>query len=474
MISDCNIETLTLTETAAIKIKETKSMNKAFSSPESSSRCLFKNTNVVLFNEKRGFKMLSVKDMVHNDCVEKSVRHHLYDNDGSNEVKLSINALDLVKMIEEPESRYVSRCENLDTQPKALRQEDKNQNTNTKTKQPFVSKNLRLNHLHRTNKRIRKRMTTNEHLINANNRCFIQKTISSSEGTEDYEVKPEETMPKVIQTNHTNLIYSENINVGIFSELRIFLKTVFHLGFDRWSNFTLDFNQLNIAVNIISRKFLVDFKIRSLYVMESLESLSYMKSVKRPEESYKFVFKHTYKNLKSQFKAHNPEFSKLGFNDFNSRFYKHYFHETACRLGISINQFFLPLTPDSYCNRNQNMASATINVSYITLICQSQVFLNDFLNYVNNSFIADYSAMIDVKVDNVCDKWEQMFIESNNSDKMIDYICDYVHTNKKCKLPWTIKEVEHAVDIVNKLVTKCKRKSWGKSQKAEDRVRIGK
>lgn len=259
------------------------------------------------------------------------------------------------------------------------------------------------------------------------------------------------------------LVNNQSMN-WVFGELRFFLKMVFNLDFTNLVDITLDYNQLRIIAAIINKKFLIDFPFRSLYGMDSFKSLCNVKTGKRPEESYKFVFKHAYKHLKQQFRNRNLELSKLGFNDLNLQFYKYYFQEASDKLGISINQFFLPLTPDSYCNKAQKAIAQTINVSYITLVCQSPHFMNDFMTYVNDYFIRDYSEMITVKVNNICDKWELIFLETFGNEKMISFICEYIHTNKKCKLPWTIKEVEFAVDVVNKLVQKCKKRTWVKSK----------
>ena len=260
-----------------------------------------------------------------------------------------------------------------------------------------------------------------------------------------------------------NFLHNLNRHTA-FSELRRFLKVIFNFDFSKLGDVTMDFSQLSIAAAIISKKFQVDFPIRSLYPIENFMSLYDLKSGKRPEESYKFVFKHAYKNLKAIFRKKNVELAKLGFNDLNLQFYKHYFKTTSEKLGISLNNFFLPLTPDSYCNKKQPVIAQTINVSYITLVCQSQNFLDDFMNYVNNSFIKDYQELIDSKIDNICHKWQSMYLETLGNEKCIHYICDYVYTNKKCKLPWTVKEVEFAIDIVNRLISKCKKRACGTSK----------
>ena len=291
------------------------------------------------------------------------------------------------------------------------------------------------------------------------------------------EKKPILESSKILESRSTLVLESTNnenqfsySTTHILTELKPFLKALFNLSFDRLQNITLDYDQLSRAAAIINTKFQVEFPIRSLYSITSFNSLCSLKPNKRPEESYKFVFKHAYKNLKQRFRTDRPELSKLGFNDLNLQFYRHYFQETAEKLGIGINNFFLPLTPDSYCNKKLKVIAQTINVSYITLVCQSRLFMDNFMAYVNQSFIPDYSELINTKVDNLCDKWENLYIEAFGNEKIIGFICEYVHLNKKCKLPWTIKEVEFAVEIVNKLVQKCKRRGWVKSKSFDSLV----
>lgn len=189
--------------------------------------------------------------------------------------------------------------------------------------------------------------------------------------------------------------------------------------------------------------------------MDNFRSLYGVKVTKRPEESYKFVFKHVFKHLKERFRKNVSETSRVDNTDFNLMFYEYYFGEASKKLEIGINHFFLPLTPDSNCNENKNVIAQTINIDYITLICQSKHFIEDFMEFVNNCFFKEYSTLIDLKVYNLCEKWEHIFICADGDQKVIGYICDYITSNKKCKLPWTLKEVEYAIDIVNKFIQKC-------------------
>lgn len=296
-----------------------------------------------------------------------------------------------------------------------------------------------LKYIYRTHSRISKRRrkakSDNKKTLskkNAQNACLITHYTMSESQVQEYKHKKS----SISITENDKVLDNCCSTTKAFSELRNFLKMVFALDFDNLVDHVLDYDQLSIAASIISKKFLIDFPIKSIYRMESFRSLYGMRTSKRPEESYKFVFKYGFKYLKENLKAQEVQISKLGSIDFNTYFYDYYFGKTSKDLNIEVNQFFLPLIPDSYCNRNQKVIAQTINVSYITLVCQSSRFMKDFPNYMNVVFIKDYRALINRKVDDLCDKWEQMHLEVGGDGKLIGYICDYIIIiNKLFKLP---------------------------------------
>lgn len=407
-------------------------------------------------------------DLVHDDGYQSALTGTTTEGYSADKLQLNLKALNLETIFKEIEERKKPEVINIIEMCSSSDLNSLNQN-HLKNKVHYLkNKNFRKKYLCRTNKSIKKLKSTfiADNKIAHFNNCMNENLILNRPLAISLESKEVSHALKVQKIDQKQFLDNSHTN-RVFSELRFFLKIVFNLKFHKLPDIALDFNQLRIAAAIISKKFIVDFPIRSLYTIDNFNMLYTMKSAKRPEESYKFVFKHAYKYLKQKFKDNNMEFSKLGFNDLNLQFYKYYFQELSTKLGISINQFFLPLTPDAYCNKNQRVVAQTINVSYITLVCQSEHFMKDFLTYVNQEFLNNYAVMINNKVDNICEKWEQLFIETLGTDKTVSFICEYIHTNKKCKLPWTTKEVEFAIDIVNKLVHKCKRKTWVKSKNFE-------
>ena len=54
------------------------------------------------------------------------------------------------------------------------------------------------------------------------------------------------------------------------------------------------------------------------------------------------------------------------------------------------------------------------------------------------------------------DKWNEIYLSMNLSEKSLFFISDYIEFNKKCKLPWTVNEVEVAIVTVKKMIERSK------------------
>lgn len=75
---------------------------------------------------------------------------------------------------------------------------------------------------------------------------------------------------------------------------------------------------------------------------------------------------------------------------------------------------------------------------------KSKKFYDDFVSYVENNFIDDYSATIEFKISKVLDKC----LASVENKKGYQDIKEYIELNSKCKLPWSRHELEKAKDTV--------------------------
>jgi hypothetical protein len=173
--------------------------------------------------------------------------------------------------------------------------------------------------------------------------------------------------------------------------------------------------------------------------------LSESASLKRPEENYKFVFKRCLKHMKEDFQ--NLKGDKLKKKDFEKSFYEYYFKSVSEKEKAPLESFYHPKNSKS---KSKNCPK-TINSSYIENIAKSQKFVTDFLKYLNKYLEKEYLEVIDGKINGLIQKWDHEYEESKQNEKTIEDICNYIEKNKKCKLPWTLKEVQEAILSVRKL-----------------------
>ena len=163
-------------------------------------------------------------------------------------------------------------------------------------------------------------------------------------------------------------------------------------------------------------------------------------STKRKEEKIKFVFKHTMKNLKKRYFENNDLQNNA---DNEVKFFSNYFEQTHKDKNLSIEVFFDPLNNSN----TQNPKFKTLSKDYITLLFDNLRFKGDFLSYVEGEFIKDYQQ-------NVCKKFKKLFKRLrkkmrhggySNYDSIVDEFIHKFVANKRCKLPWTDKEIVDAV-----------------------------
>lgn len=181
------------------------------------------------------------------------------------------------------------------------------------------------------------------------------------------------------------------------------------------------------------------------FLFNKVSGLSASESLKRPEENYKFVFKRCLKNMKEEFKEKKGE--RLKKKDFEKNFYEHYFKEVVEHENMPLESFYHPKNSK---NKAKNCPK-TINSTYIENISKSPDFVQDFKKYLLGPLEKEYRKIIDSKITGLIERWETEYESTPDKDKTVDEICNYIEKNKKCKLPWTVKEVQEAVNSVKKL-----------------------
>ena len=205
--------------------------------------------------------------------------------------------------------------------------------------------------------------------------------------------------------------------------------------------------EMSILKSIIQRKYKskVNLNTKNFLLRDKLNSINKLGTNKRPEENYKFVFKRCLKHMKDNLRISTDKKHKK--KEQERQFYEHYFKRIAEAEGLSIQQFFHPKNSKS----KYKDAPKTINADYIANISKSAEFVHDFLDYMHNSLKVDYEKTIDTKIDGLIKKWNDMYEQSTDREHVIEEICEYIEKNKKCKLPWSEKEIQEATGAVDKL-----------------------
>jgi hypothetical protein len=176
--------------------------------------------------------------------------------------------------------------------------------------------------------------------------------------------------------------------------------------------------------------------------LKKLLDLRLHPSSKRAEENQKFIFKRCLKGLKKNLlKTKNCSKSKFNFENY---FNEYYFKEASEKHKLSLSEFCAPKIQKKKILKN----TRTINQSYIQNVTLSQKFLKDFIQYLEKNFVNEYVKVMEEKLASLVLKWESQFVKGLMKPSAIEAICKKIENCPKCKLPWNVKEVDHAIKFV--------------------------
>lgn len=244
-----------------------------------------------------------------------------------------------------------------------------------------------------------------------------------------------------------------------FSRLISALEKLFLCSELQKEDINLSTGELALFKEILTKKFLDTQKSSYLYAGDSNDSYDLLKitnniiadhnSTKRVEENNKFIYKYTMKHLRNQFYVNrgikNSKTSEI-------TFYEHYFTYTAEQMQVPLEHFYDPL----YKTLNRNPSYKTINNKYLSLIFTSSQFKTDFFEFLKSQFKRTYMDMVPMKLNKLFKKLiSEVSISQlslSNFNGMIDRFVEKLRRNKKCKLPWTYKEMVCALVQFNSLI----------------------
>ena len=183
-------------------------------------------------------------------------------------------------------------------------------------------------------------------------------------------------------------------------------------------------------ISDLTREFLIEFPI----------NVSKLSSLKRTEENYKITFNWCFKFLKKKLaeklasEGHKP----LCKRDLESYFYNYYFREISEAKGIELIKFAKP----NFTNKVQN-GEKTFNSNFISNIQLSPHFMSDFFQALD-FFVPTHMDLISRKLSSLLMKWEEELTQCPETEEVVRKISNYIMKSSKCKLPWSLREIEAA------------------------------
>lgn len=247
----------------------------------------------------------------------------------------------------------------------------------------------------------------------------------------------------------------DNIRSGLFNSLTDVLKLIFLNENQNNKDFVISSNEALILETIIQKKFKTRFVLSTIVNQKIRQKFSKNLKRKRSDEMNKFIFKNAFKYMRDAFNIkHDLNRKGIMKEEKRDRFFEYYFGELANKRNLSIESFYLPQVPSNLKTAKKAKPTRTINTAYINDIFQSKLFYEDFKSFIRNDMRSFCIANVKKKFKYLITKWEGMCESSIPNDRSYYSICDDIEYNKKCKLPWSILEIDEAIEESHRLLSK--------------------
>ena len=254
-----------------------------------------------------------------------------------------------------------------------------------------------------------------------------------------------------------------------FTTLWVLLKKIlWNESIDQEDLDALNVRDKKILKAVLTKKKLVEKNECIVYDVNEFSKIPRRQGQKRNEENLKCIFKYAQKFLRLQFRKNHLDF-RYRKGDVNMKqknlidlgFYTYYFGKIADIKGWPIAKFFHPkVFSGGKASLGSSLESPdqrpkTINREYIDNLRKSEKFMTDISSFLNNNYMLEtnqttgiidqYKEISEEKMMQKMDQWCKL-IKKNGDVKGLEKILDDLITNDKCKLPWSIMEIERAVE----------------------------
>ena len=264
-------------------------------------------------------------------------------------------------------------------------------------------------------------------------------------------------LPDILQDQNLDQTFEPLVHLK-----RIILKILFGLQITAEEIRGLKWFEQDIVLLFIKKKRLFGFGEATIDP-DFLENLRLNPSRKSTEENLKFVFKKCFRFLKLNYRKRIHEklvnflsepYSRLGSGShFEYAFSGVYFGLIANKLGQPIEMFFQPSFQRRFEILNPHDCPKTITKSYLGLVKQSPRFVSHMLYFLRNLMLPEAYEQVYEKTSRMVDKWEALVAEEGVEFLLDDLRSKFIN-NSKSKVPWTISEVQFAINQAIEFVSR--------------------
>lgn len=182
---------------------------------------------------------------------------------------------------------------------------------------------------------------------------------------------------------------------------------------------------------------------------------------KKFEDNIKFVFQRTIKFLQKYFRLKVFAQAKKHFRK-RFRFYPlykqleyafngYYFGRLANRLEQPIEKFFNPRNKHSSKSQFEKLIPKTLSHLYFHHVKMSKRFVRDCSFFLEHILVNESKHKIVHKINLVCLNWEKKLFKAGSGD-LNEELQLPVLFNSKCKMPWSLSEVQNAIKDITFLL----------------------
>lgn len=206
------------------------------------------------------------------------------------------------------------------------------------------------------------------------------------------------------------------------------------------SDFTLNNHQEEILQAILHRKFgkclTKEQKQASIKVrVKMINEIVATSCKKRPEECYKYFLIRIIKWMKEKL---GSEILRKGTED--DDFYEYYFGEVAKINSIRVQEFYYPF-------KKKADKEAKLNSKYFQRIKMSSLFLDHVREFFEHGILKEHYIEVQQKLFSLLKPQDQLIRKKKKSDfECKTDLIDYIQTNRHCKFPWTLKELNESIE----------------------------